>query len=96
MKNGGEEIKVCRKQVKNSIHAVCFFFPSVFMWSEVWLASDAVSDPLFVSFHPRGRKTHPTKDATIEDMDGEALKWFLSGAFNSILLWFNKSHLNHI
>lgn len=66
------------------------------MWSEVWLASDAVSDPLFVSFHPRGRKTHPTKDATIEDMDGEALKWFLSGAFNSILLWFNKSHLNHI
>lgn len=47
-------------------------------------------------FHPRGRKIDSTKEATIEDADSEALKWFLSGVFNPILLWFNKSHLNHI
>lgn len=47
-------------------------------------------------FGPRGRKTDSTKEATIEDADSEALKWFLSGVFNPILLWFNKSHLNHI
>lgn len=31
-----------------------------------------------------------------ETRDGEALKWFLSGVFNPILLRFNKLHLNHI
>lgn len=47
-------------------------------------------------FRPRGRKIDSTKEATIEDADSESLKWFLSGVFNPILLWFNKLHLNHI
>lgn len=93
MKNGGKEFNLCRTQVKNRLQAA---FPGVFMWSEVWLGSDAVSDPLLVPFHPRGSDTHPTKDATIEDADCGALKWFLSGVFKPILLWFSKSHLTHI
>lgn len=74
MKNGGKAVKVCSEQVRSSGQAGSF--PSVFMWFEVLSGSDAVSDPLFGAFHPGGNQTHPPKDATLEEADWEALKWF--------------------
>lgn len=93
MKNGGRVQTLPKLGEEQSSGCV---FPSVFMRFEVSLGLGAVSDLLFVPFHPAGSKTHPTKEATVEDADFEALKWFLSGVFNPILLRFNTSHLNHI